>query len=124
MEFLLCDRGGVPLIFPQYGRASGIAAYAGVGSSRVPTDGVLNRMHWSLIETGVSPLGTPDPAPTAVFAAESDDITLALWPFRFQAVYTVLQQLRSLSLCVHVADHADCVIGMWCCDVVNLAKVF
>jgi D-hexose-6-phosphate mutarotase len=83
-------RGGVPLIFPQYGRASGIAAYAGVGSSSVPTNGLLNRMHWSLLGTGVTGLDAPDPAPTAVFATESDDATYELWPFHFQAIYTVL----------------------------------
>ncbi|EIE23136.1 hypothetical protein COCSUDRAFT_66177 [Coccomyxa subellipsoidea C-169] len=81
--------GGVPLIFPQYGRASGIAAYAGVGSSSVPTNGLLNRMHWSLIGTGVTGLDAPDPAPTAVFATESDESTYAIWPFHFQAFYTV-----------------------------------
>lgn len=86
-------RGGVPLIFPQFGRASGIAAYAGVGSSTVPTNGLLSRMHWSLAETGVSDADTLDPAPTAVFATESDESTYAIWPFHFVAIYTVLAML-------------------------------
>ncbi len=90
LRIVLHGRGGVPLIFPQYGRASGIAAYAGVGSSSIPTNGLLNRMHWSLIGTGVTGLDAPDPAPTAVFATESDESTYAIWPFHFQAFYTVL----------------------------------
>ncbi|CAL8465383.1 g4919 [Coccomyxa elongata] len=81
--------GGVPLIFPQFGRASGIAAYAGVGSSTIPTNGLLSRMHWSLAETGVSDPDILDPAPTAVFATESDESTYAIWPFHFVAIYTV-----------------------------------
>ena len=82
-------RGGVPLVFPQYGRASGVAAYAGVGSGAVPSHGFLQRLHWTLVEAGVSPPHAPDPAPCAVFAAEWDEDTYAMWPHRFGAIYTV-----------------------------------
>jgi hypothetical protein len=79
----------VPLIFPQYGRASGVAGYAGVGARDVPSNGFLSGLHWSLIATGVSPETAPDPAPTAIFAAEWDEETYAMWPHRWAAVYTV-----------------------------------
>jgi hypothetical protein len=62
----------------------------------MPTNGLLNRLHWSLIETAVSPQYEDDPAPTAIFAAESDESTYASWPFHFQATYVV-----SLASAVH-----------------------
>jgi hypothetical protein len=39
---MLVCRGGIPVVFPQYGR--------GV----LPTNGLLQRMHWSIAETGTS----------------------------------------------------------------------
>ena len=92
-------RGGLPLIFPQYGRASGVAAYAGGGSSGVPANGFLSHLHWSLVATGVSPEDAYDPAPTAMFAAEWDEDTYSVWPHRFNALYTVRAVGTSLPLC-------------------------
>ena len=88
----------MPLVFPQYGRASGVAAYAGVGSGAVPSNGFLSRLHWTLVETGVTPPHAPDPAPRAVFAAEWDADTYAMWPHRFGAIYTV-RWVAVLTLC-------------------------
>ena len=82
-------RGGIPLIFPQYGRASGVAAYAGVGNGRVPTNGFLSMLHWSLADAGGSDPDALDPAPTVVLEAESTEATYAIWPYHFRASYTV-----------------------------------
>ena len=84
-----CAGGGIPLIFPQYGRASGVAAYAGVGSGRVPTNGFLSMLHWSLADAGGSDPDALDPAPTVVLEAESTEATYAIWPYHFRASYTV-----------------------------------
>ena len=92
----LC-RGGIPLIFPQYGRASGVAAYAGVGSGRVPTNGFLSMLHWSLADAGGSDPDALDPAPTVVLEAESTEATYAIWPYHFRASYTVRLSEEAIS---------------------------
>ena len=117
-------RGGVPLVFPQYGRASGVAAFAGVGSGAVPSHGFLSRLHWTLVETGVSPPHAPDPAPTAVFAAEWDDDTYAMWPHRFGAIYTVRSGQLSLGFgvwgwLIGFDFVSGCVLGCAPCFSVN-----
>lgn len=76
-------------MFPQYGRASGVAAYAGVGSPAVPTHGFLSHLHWTLVDAGGSDPEAEDPCPTVVLEAESTTETYAVWPFHFRAVYTV-----------------------------------
>ena len=76
-------------MFPQYGRASGVAAYAGVGSPAVPTHGFLSHLHWTLVDAGGSDPDAEDPCPTVVLEAESTTETYAVWPFHFRAVYTV-----------------------------------
>ncbi len=80
-----------------------MAAYAGVGNGKVPTNGVLNRLHWSLVETRVAPAGAGDPAPKALFAAESDENTHAVWPHRFQAFYMVSFPLLQ---CLNTTPHS------------------
>jgi len=77
------------LVFPQYGRASGVAAYAGVGNGRVPTDGFLSHLHWNLVDAGGSAPDAEDPCPTVVLEAESNQETYAVWPYHFTAIYTV-----------------------------------
>ncbi len=73
----LC-RGGIPVVFPQYGRGS------------LPTNGLLRRMHWSIAATGVAdPDVATDLAPSVALFAESDETTLAVWPHKFEAMYTV-----------------------------------
>ncbi|CAL5222130.1 g4449 [Coccomyxa viridis] len=81
--------GGIPLVFPQYGRASGVAAYAGVGNPAVPTHGFLSHLHWTLVDAGGSDPDAEDPCPTVVLEAESTTETYAVWPYHFRAVYTV-----------------------------------
>jgi len=76
-------------VFPQYGRASGVAAYAGVGNGRVPTDGFLSHLHWNLVDAGGSAPDAEDPCPTVVLEAESTQETYAVWPYHFTAIYTV-----------------------------------
>ena len=103
-------RGGIPLIFPQYGRASGVAAYAGVGNGKVPTNGFLNHLHWTLVDAGGSdPETNPDPSPTVVLETQSTVDTYALWPFHFRASYTVsltppplLCEAASLARCTQI----------------------
>ena len=74
---LVC-RGGIPVAFPQYGR--------GV----LPTNGILRRAHWSVADTGCSdPALASDPAPSVALWTESDESTLAVWPHKFEAMYTV-----------------------------------
>ncbi len=82
-------RGGIPVVFPQYGRASGVAAYAGVGNPAVPTHGFLSHLHWTLVDAGGSDPDAEDPCPTVVLEAESTTETYAVWPYHFRAVYTV-----------------------------------
>lgn len=76
-------------MFPQYGRASGVAAYAGVGNPAVPTHGFLSHLHWTLVDAGGSDPDAEDPCPTVVLEAESTTETYAVWPYHFRAVYTV-----------------------------------
>ena len=66
-----------------------MAAYAGVGSGRVPTNGFLSMLHWSLADAGGSDPDALDPAPTVVLEAESTEATYAIWPYHFRASYTV-----------------------------------
>lgn len=82
-------RGGIPLLFPQYGRASGVAAYAGVGNGRVPTNGFLSHLHWTLVDAGPTDPDSMDPSPTIVLETESTEETYAVWPYHFRALYTV-----------------------------------
>ena len=89
-------RGGIPLVFPQYGRASGVAAYAGVGNPAVPTHGFLSHLHWTLVDAGGSDPDSEDPSPTVVLEAESTTETYAVWPYHFRAFYTVSTPSRSL----------------------------
>lgn len=88
-------------MFPQYGRASGVAAYAGVGNPAVPTHGFLSHLHWTLVDAGGSDPDSEDPSPTVVLEAESTTETYAVWPYHFRAVYTV-----------STSDHCACRAGV------------
>lgn len=70
-------QGGVPVIFPQYGRGM------------LPTNGFLRDLHWSIAETARAPVWADDPAPTVALWAEHTAETAAVWPHRFEAMYTV-----------------------------------
>ena len=78
-----------------------MAAYAGVGSGRVPTNGFLSMLHWSLADAGGSDPDALDPAPTVVLEAESTEATYAIWPYHFRASYTVrlLEEAKSRATC-------------------------
>jgi D-hexose-6-phosphate mutarotase len=82
-------RGGVPLIFPQYGRSSGIVAYANAALPTVPADGFLNRLHWSVVESAIAPNYAADPAPTVSLTTMATPETYEMWPYFFEAMYTV-----------------------------------
>ena len=89
-------------MFPQYGRASGVAAYAGVGNAAIPTHGFLSHLHWTLVDAGGSDPDAEDPCPTVVLEAESTKETYAVWPYHFRAVYTVTApslRLRGWGIC-------------------------
>lgn len=70
-------RGGIPICWPQYGKG------------RLPTHGFLRNCHWSLYDTGVAPDWALDPAPSVSLVCEADAYTYELFPFNFQAMYTV-----------------------------------
>lgn len=94
----------MPLIFPQYGRASGIVAYAGASTPTVPADGFLNRLHWSVVDAGVSPNPMPDPAPSITLSAMATPETYEVWPYKFEAMYTVCYVFGSspVPFCKHL----------------------
>ena len=87
MTALLRCRGGIQIVFPQYGRPEGIAAVTGASWPSLPSNGFLNHLHWSICSSSAQP-GT-DPQPSISLKVESDDSTLELWPHHFSAVYTV-----------------------------------
>ncbi len=73
------------MAFPQYGRGA------------LPTNGFLQSAHWSIADTGVSdPAFATDPAPSVALFTESDPSTLAIWPHKFEAMYTVRLPTPSL----------------------------
>lgn len=69
--------GGITVAFPQYRRGL------------LPADGFLRFQHWSLVDAYIGAPDAEDPAPTVVLYSESDDSTRELWPFEFEAFYTV-----------------------------------
>ena len=95
-------------MFPQYGRASGVAAYAGVGNGRVPTDGFLSHLHWNLVDAGGSAPDAEDPCPTVVLEAESTQETYAVWPYHFRVTYTVSCTLGPGMVLAYALQEASC----------------
>ncbi|KAK9867589.1 hypothetical protein WJX84_000523 [Apatococcus fuscideae] len=74
-------RGGMPILFPQ------------VGVGRLPRGGFMGDLHWSVVDTAISPgfaEGTAeDPAPSVVLHAQDDPWTMSMYPHEFEALYTV-----------------------------------
>ncbi len=68
-----------------------------MGSGRVPTNGFLSMLHWSLADAGGSDPDALDPAPTVVLEAESTEATYAIWPYHFRASYTVRPSEEAIS---------------------------
>ena len=87
MTAMLRCRGGIQIVFPQYGRPDGIAAVTGASWPSLPSNGFLNHLHWSICSSSAQP--GSDPQPSVSLEAESDDSTLELWPHHFSAIYTV-----------------------------------
>ena len=89
--------GGVTLAFPQVGPGGGAGPSSVSGGGSFPTapaDGFLRHLHWSLYATGAASAGedgpgAPDPAPSVCLVARDTAATRAVWPHRFEAVYTV-----------------------------------
>lgn len=69
--------GGIPVAFPQYRRGP------------LPADGFLRYQHWSVVDACIGPPEAPDPCPTVVLYAESDNDTREMWPYEFEAFYSI-----------------------------------
>ena len=69
--------GGITIAWPQ------------LGAGELTFNGFMRQMHWSVIESEAFVEGD-DPRPSVSFHTESSDCEIAdLWPYDFEAVYTV-----------------------------------
>ncbi|BCW99448.1 MAG: D-hexose-6-phosphate mutarotase [Armatimonadota bacterium] len=81
-------RGGIPLVFPQF------------GPGRLPQHGFARTSLWSLDEAGTA----RDGSVRALFSLEDTDSTRAIWPYRFSARMEVGLKEDSLSISLQIVN--------------------
>lgn len=82
-------RGGVPVIFPQFGNLGGL-----------PKHGFLRVLPWSWTPSAEP----PDPTTRAVLRLDDSAATRAVWPHRFRAELAVELGERTLSLTLSILN--------------------
>ena len=83
-------RGGVPLIFPQFAMQGSL-----------PRHGLVRTREWQLVQSLEAEMAM------AVYRFESDEHTLAIWPYAFALEFTVLAEGASLELELAVENTGD-----------------
>ena len=86
-------RGGIPLVFPQFGQPL----------ATMPQHGFARNQPWHL-----SVLSSDESSARAVFTLSDSEQTLAVWPHRFRLCYTVVlsEQALKCSLDINCLDEA------------------
>lgn len=84
-------RGGIPLVFPQF------------GPGPLPQHGFARTSLWSLAEAGLA----RDGSVRALFSLEDNDSTRAIWPHRFSAGLEVALKEDSLSVSLEIVNRDE-----------------
>lgn len=81
-------RGGVPVVFPQFGQPFPSMLQHGFARNKL----------WQL-----SSMTSGDASAQAIFQLISDDDTIRVWPHRFSLTYTILLTVNSLKCDLHIS---------------------
>ncbi|GBG25739.1 Glucose-6-phosphate 1-epimerase [Hondaea fermentalgiana] len=81
-------RGGVPLVFPQF------------GGGELPKHGFARTSEWLLEDTPTE----QDGIVTVAFVLESNEETLKIWPFKFKLVHNIVFGASKLQTSMHVVN--------------------
>jgi glucose-6-phosphate 1-epimerase len=97
-------RGGIPLVFPVFGKSSGHEA-----TSKLPQHGFARNSRWEFLGKSTSE-GSESSNVKLDFGLSSetlDDATKALWPYSFGLLYSVTLDTKSLTTAIVITNQSD-----------------